>query len=497
MKMFIKILISCFVCVSMVFGIGAIPFLQKPFSVSAATGWLSENGAWYYYNTAGVKVKGWISVNGYWYYLNPNSGQMYTGWQKIDGAWYQFQSNGPMMTGWVQWNGYWYYLNPNSPAKGQALTDWQNIDGAWYFFQSNGAMSTGWFQSNGYWYYLNPNSPAQGQALTGWQQIGGAWHFFQSNGAMSTGWFQSNGYWYYLNPNASRPGQAQTGWLQIGGAWHFFQSNGAMITGWYQWNGYWYYLNPNSSRPGQMYIGWQQIGGARYYFHGNGVMATGWLDLGGGVKYYLNGNGVMITGYNMIDGIEYFFATNGVYDSRCRRATPTLTNNLKWEINDVQFWVSGTASHIYHDQIESAMTNWVYTGFGNKLSPGTNTGIRLESAVEFYIEDLGRNIRGSTSYFEFGSRVQIPLVVDSDGNITGVSKNWDYCEITLNPNLLPNDNAAERISSQATITHELGHVFGLNHNNTNPFSIMFPFNEGRLSNNIRQVDNDAFKFKHP
>ena len=34
------------------------------------TGWVKDNGTWYYLNQSGAMQTGWVKDNGIWYYLN-------------------------------------------------------------------------------------------------------------------------------------------------------------------------------------------------------------------------------------------------------------------------------------------------------------------------------------------------------------------------------------------------------------------------------------------
>ena len=57
---------------------------------------------------------------------------MNTGWLNDNGTWYYLQSNGAMKTGWLNDNGTWYYLQSNG-----AMAKNTTIDG--YRLGSNGA----------------------------------------------------------------------------------------------------------------------------------------------------------------------------------------------------------------------------------------------------------------------------------------------------------------------------------------------------------------------
>ena len=52
--------------------------LLKDAQGTKATGWVKDNGAWYYLNAEGVMQTGWVKDNGIWYYLD-GSGAMQTG----------------------------------------------------------------------------------------------------------------------------------------------------------------------------------------------------------------------------------------------------------------------------------------------------------------------------------------------------------------------------------------------------------------------------------
>ena len=73
-----------------------------------ATGWINDQGTWYYLNAEGVMQTGWVKDNGTWYYLK-SSGAMATGWVKDNGTWYYLKSSGAMATGWYQVGDKWYY----------------------------------------------------------------------------------------------------------------------------------------------------------------------------------------------------------------------------------------------------------------------------------------------------------------------------------------------------------------------------------------------------
>ena len=120
------------------------------------TGWVNEDGAWYYHHASGAQASGWVKDGSSWYYLNPATGQMVTGWI-LDGP-------------------TWYYLTPGS---GAMATGWVKDGSSWYFMAPSGALTTGWLKDGGFWYYLSTDS---GAMYTGGHWIGWKWYYFAENG---------------------------------------------------------------------------------------------------------------------------------------------------------------------------------------------------------------------------------------------------------------------------------------------------------------------------
>ncbi|NRD77194.1 C39 family peptidase [Bacillus sp. BRMEA1] len=159
-----------------------------------ATGWIQENGQWYFYNSNSEKQTGWMDDQGKRYFLD-KTGARQTGWLLNQGSWYFLNSNGAMQTGWIYNGGYWYYLKAN----GQMQTGWVLDSGKWYYLYGSGKMATGWVYTGGKWYYLNSNGVMQ----TSWVKVNGKFYFLNADGSMRTGWFQSGGDWYYLSSSGA------------------------------------------------------------------------------------------------------------------------------------------------------------------------------------------------------------------------------------------------------------------------------------------------------
>lgn len=102
------------------------------------TGWVFEQGSWYYHAPSGAQATGWVLDGVSWYYLTPGTGQMATGWVKDGANWYYLNpANGKMKTGWHYEDGSWYYLKPGS---GQMATGRLWIVWKYYRFSDNGTL---------------------------------------------------------------------------------------------------------------------------------------------------------------------------------------------------------------------------------------------------------------------------------------------------------------------------------------------------------------------
>lgn len=154
-------------------------------------GWRYLSGNWFYVRS-GKAVTGWVKDNGKWYFLDKD-GEMQTGWVKVDGKWYYLGTGGAMKTGWLKEGGKKYYLGANGSMK----TGWTKIKGKWYYFNTGGAMKTGWVKSKGKWYYMS----SSGQMKTGWLKLKGKTYYLLKSGVRKTGWIRLNGKKYYFGQN--------------------------------------------------------------------------------------------------------------------------------------------------------------------------------------------------------------------------------------------------------------------------------------------------------
>ena len=230
----------------------------------ALNGWHKENGFFYYYKDD-VRQKEWQWIDGEFYYLWEESGVMITGWKKYENNWYHLsRETGVMDRGWKLIDGSYYYLRADS---GKMITGEHKIDGVEYKFGPSGNMLTGWHKDENQKY-----------------------EFYDENGAkIKEGWQKDWGSWYYLNVF----GNLTTGLDMIGDHFYRFDDRGVMLTGWIG------YENPVKDIIEYSYAA------------PNGILYENeWLQDDGNWYYFDTTR--MVTGTYEVDGVEYYFADNGV-----------------------------------------------------------------------------------------------------------------------------------------------------------------------------------------
>ncbi len=224
--------------------------------------WVIVNGRWRYNDSLGNHLEDtWFYDDKYKSYFHFNSrGNMQTGWIEEDGTWYYLKPNGEMYTGWLDYKDNWYLLDND----GDMRVGWVQRDGKWYYLRKDGTMATGWIVSKNHWYFLN----SSGAMETGWIYYGKRWYYLDSSGLMCTGWISDNGQWYFMNPDGSmKSGE----WLHWNGNWYYLNYVGNMRCGWLYKDDKYYYLNED----GTMRTGSLIIDGYMYNFNEDGSVNFG------------------------------------------------------------------------------------------------------------------------------------------------------------------------------------------------------------------------------
>lgn len=205
------------------------------------TGWHDEDGARYYVDQSGNRVKGWQRIEGRLRYFDTKSGRLMVGLIPIRGKIYLTDSEGKFRYGWQK-----------------------TSKGLRYFDMKTGAMMTGLFE------------------------IGGRTYLTEANGAFRFGWQRPSGKLRYFD---TATGAMMFGRFAIGRNIYMTDSQGAFQFGWQRYNGKLNYFDTSS---GALKIGFWSIGG-RYYLTGaDGAFRFGRQTVGGRIHYFDHATGQMI-----------------------------------------------------------------------------------------------------------------------------------------------------------------------------------------------------------
>ena len=276
--------------------VDADPPIETTVQQETLSGWVKQNGKWYYY-ADGQMLAGQVIEDGGSRYFLGDDGVMKTGWIKADGSWYYANKSGVLQSGWVKDAGKWYYLDPET---NQMATGMLQLDGETYYLDGSGVMKTGWIKADSSWYYANKSGVLQ----YGWQKVAGKWYYLDpETNQMATGMLQLDGETYYLDGS----GVMKTGWIQADGSWYYANKSGVLQSGWVKDAGKWYYLDPETN---QMATGMLQLDGETYYLDGSGVMKTGWIKADSS-WYYANKSGVLQYGWLTLKSVRYWLKEDG------------------------------------------------------------------------------------------------------------------------------------------------------------------------------------------
>ena len=173
--------------------------------------------------------------------------------------------------------------------------------------------------------------------------------------------------------------------------------------------------------------------------------------------------------------------------------TPTYPNDAKFSrgVGNADYYVGSSATG-YTSKINSAIDNWVDTGYGWNPIYLYPVASSYATAMDFYLLTESQAIAryGSTRYKT--TLADTTYYLTNSAQIDMNSQNWFYTEIRLNSyslNTVANQAAEFRTGE---IKHEIGHALGLYDQNTNPYSIMCGLlTAGRVVQNVDQTSHNA------
>ena len=204
----------------------------------------------YYVNKSGAwRTDKWVKTKDgrYWFY-NKEGNYPKNEIKEIYGRKYHFDNGGWMTTGWLHENGKWYYFNQkgNGVEGAMAHDQWKKVNGNWYFLEKDGTMASDtmvgkyyvnrsgawrwshWIKNgNGkWWYYYKEGNYPKNEI----DYINGNYYHFDNGGWMTTGWMYDKGIWYYFNEkgNGTEGAMAHSQWKKVNGKWYYFYEDGKM-----------------------------------------------------------------------------------------------------------------------------------------------------------------------------------------------------------------------------------------------------------------------------
>ena len=163
--------------------------------------------------------------------------------------------------------------------------------------------------------------------------------------------------------------------------------------------------------------------------------------------------------------------------------TPTYTHAIRFSrgVKNTCYYISPSASG-YTSLINTAATKWASL---YNMIKNTPVSTNYATHIDFYAyspttdpqHHLNSNINAYTTIWSANG---VQMSFDS-------TQNYFYTEIVI--------NNTKNIGSD-TIAHEMGHAYGLDHNNS-VYSIMYGTNVGRMVTTPQSVDNDTVNYLYP
>ncbi|COO66216.1 choline binding protein [Streptococcus pneumoniae] len=174
---------------------------QTDTTSSTASGWVKQDGSWYYFDGNGNLVKNAWQGN---YYLKADGKMAQSEWiyDSSYQAWYYLKSDGSYARN--AWQGNYYLKSDGKMAKGEWVYD--ATYQAWYYLKSDGSYARNAWQGNYYyqaWYYLTSDGS---YAYSTWQGN----YYLKSDGKMAVNEWVDGGRYYVGADGVWKEGQAST-----------------------------------------------------------------------------------------------------------------------------------------------------------------------------------------------------------------------------------------------------------------------------------------------
>jgi len=293
----------------------------------------NNNDDWYYYGAEGKGAKGITKVNGKEYLFDDDGHMLVYGSRQIDGVTYIGDGNGyPVKVtkdnGWLAVGSAWFYIENKVVVRNKVKKigtsyygfDYQgkmyadrefemyDSEGSssyrWYYYRakSSGALyANEWYHSeNNDWYYYGSDA----KRVSGLQKINGKTYVFAEYGRMLTNTTYSDGSKSYVIDGNGVATLLNNGWTKVGSDYYY--TSGGNI-----------YRN-TVAKIGDAYYGFDydgkmfdntvfRVSGYSYRAKSGGALyVNSWVG-----NYYYGADGKGYIGEQTVNGVKYFFASDG------------------------------------------------------------------------------------------------------------------------------------------------------------------------------------------
>ena len=196
-------------------------FLATSSNVQAAEqsniGFAHKDGKVYYIEN-GKKLSGWQLIN-----VNTDEKK-----STVEKWWIYLNQSGEVQTGWVNDNGTWYYLKElDGEYKGYAFMQkgFIKLNKTFYYFDESGAMKENqWFQTTEGWYYADKSGAVK---VGEWFQVGNKWYAASKHGTILTNVFLPyEDEYYHFNESGV---MAENEWFEVDGNWYYADKSGVIL----------------------------------------------------------------------------------------------------------------------------------------------------------------------------------------------------------------------------------------------------------------------------
>ncbi len=162
--------------------------------------------------------------------------------------------------------------------------------------------------------------------------------------------------------------------------------------------------------------------------------------------------------------------------------TPTYTHAIRYSrgVGNTCYYVDSSAS-FFTSSINSAANNWVHTDYGANPIYMTAVSSTKASHMDIYAGYLLDKYNNTNAYTTIWTSSATQLYFNG-------TSNYYYAEIVLNRN-----NMTANTENTSTVTHEMGHCFGLD-DWTYAYSIMCSPKSERKVTRVQQCDNDTVNY---